>query len=261
MMAGDDDLNKTNGKGNGHDPHHDHENHNVVPLPSLKERDRIRREEEKRFQKEYRRRQAAAIGPVINLPPLTKYLIATLVLIHLGFSLLDPSTRFWVTVHFGFVPGAYTGEIPFGISAIAGPFTYMLLHGGWLHVVMNAVMLAAFGAGVERWLGSRTMLIFMIACGLIAAAVHFVVQPTSTIPVVGASGAVSGMFAAAIVMLMKGGMLPVGRFGILPIVLLWIGISVLFGLMGGPGGESIAWAAHIGGFLGGFAVLKLMRRL
>ncbi len=249
---------KLNGSGGNS---HNQDDDNVVELPTLAERDRMRREQERAYQKEYKARQRAAHGPLINMPPLTKYMIGGIVLIQVIVTFLPGPEQFMLIRSFGFIPGMYTGAIPFELSAFYRPFTYNILHGGWLHVGMNAVMLAAFGSGVEKWLGTRSTIYFFIACGLIAAAAHFLLQPNSDVPVVGASGAISGMFAAAIMMLYQGGMLPAGRFGILPLVLLWIGISLVFGMFGAPGGESVAWAAHIGGFLGGFAVLKVMGRV
>lgn len=76
---------------------------------------------------------------------------------------------------------------------------------------------------------------------------------------IGASGGISGLFAAAIVMMNKSGQEMGGKVGILPFALLWIGLSIGFGMLGGPDGSLIAWAAHVGGFLGGFIALKLMR--
>lgn len=231
---------------------------NVVQMPTPKQRERERRRQEKELRRQYR---LQSHGPLVNLPPVTGYSVLALLLAHLAFSLSPAAVQFRIISYLGFVPGIYTGEVPFGWSAFTSPFSYMLLHGGWMHVIVNSVMLAAFGAGVEKALGGARMLFFMIGCGLISAGVHFVFAPFSTVPVVGASGAVSGLFAAAIVMLVKGGTMPVGRYGIWPLVAVWVLISVLFGVVGGPGGESVAWAAHIGGFLGGFALLKLMGRI
>jgi membrane associated rhomboid family serine protease len=243
-------------KTNGHGPDEDNSDEdNVVIIPSLAERDRQRREQEKKWRNIYRRRNRE---PLINLPPLTGFLLVLIILIHLMLVLLPSSFQFWVIYHFGFLPGKYSGQVDFDLGALTGPVTYMLLHGSWMHVIVNAVMLAAFGAGVEKWLGLRRTLIFMAGCTVISALAHFILSPMSVTPVIGASGAVSGLFAAAIVMLANGGLLPVGRYGILPLVVLWIVISAVFGSMGGPHGESVAWAAHIGGFLGGFLLLKIM---
>ncbi len=239
-------------KGNGHDREQD----NIVKMPTPAERDKERRRQEA-MQKLYERRQIS--GPVINLPPVTKYLLMVLFAIHLAFSLSPSSLQLFLVSWFGFIPGVYTGRLPFEWSALLSPVSYMFLHGNWMHLAMNGVMMTAFGSGVEKWMGGRRMLLFMLGCGLISAAAHFAFSPFSTIPVVGASGAISGLFAAAILLLSRGGTMPVGRMGIWPLVFVWVAISFVFGSMGGPHGESVAWAAHIGGFLGGFGLLRLMR--
>jgi membrane associated rhomboid family serine protease len=105
------------------------------------------------------------------------------------------------------------------------------------------------------------MMLFFLITSLCAAAFHFVLAPTSPDTVIGASGGISGLFDAVLVMLHAQGMLPAGRFGIWPFAALWIGLSFIFGIMGGPDGSTIAWAAHIGGFCAGLILIKpFMRR-
>jgi membrane associated rhomboid family serine protease len=134
----------------------------------------------------------------------------------------------------------------------------MFVHGSWMHVILNGLMLMAFGTGVEKWLGTKRMLAFFYVCSVFSALVYFIVKPYGTDPVIGASGGLSGLFAAIMVLLQKRGQFAGARYGIWPFVGLWIVISVVFGLTGGPGGASIAWVAHIGGFLGGIALINLM---
>jgi len=136
----------------------------------------------------------------------------------------------------------------------------MFLHGSWTHLLLNTVMTTAFGAGVERLMGARRMIIFFVLCSLTAALIHFAVSPSSPNPVIGASGGLSGLFAAVLVMMQKMGMGGAGRYGIWPFVILWVGVSIMFGMMGAPGGGSVAWVAHIGGFLAGFIFLKPVMR-
>jgi len=226
----------------------------IVSLPSLAERDRMRREKEK-----LERKLASAAEPMINMPPVTKYLIGImLVLYFLTGVLLSPEQADWVIGEFGFIPERFNlGD--FDPFMIVSPITHMFLHGGWMHVTLNLFMLAAFGSGVERWLGSKRTLILFILSGLFGAAAHYILNTTSTFPMIGASGGLSGLFAGAIIMLNRGQREMGGRLGILPFALLWIGLSIGFGMLGGPDGSMIAWAAHVGGFLGGFLVLKIMR--
>lgn len=249
---------KHNGSGNGHDPDEERTD-NVIRIPTLKERDRLRREQEKQWQKEYRASHPRE--PMINLPPVTKIMLAALLiphlLVHYG---MDAPMRYWVFEHFGFTPAYYTSDFP-GWPAFAGPFTYMWLHASWLHIGMNGVMLTAFGAGIEKWMGGKRMLILFVLTGLAACLFHFILSPFSTHMMIGASGGVSGLFAAVLIMLQSQGRLGAGRYGILPFVGLWIGISFIFGLLGGPDGSAIAWAAHIGGFIAGLVLFKYVLRL
>lgn len=207
-------------------------------------------------------REAPPPPPLVNLPPLTTALLGLLLAAHLAATfLLDDAQRLWLFYSFGFVPGHYSadGGAPLW-SLLAAPLAYMLLHGGWMHLAMNAAMLAAFGAGIERWIGPSRMAALFVLCGLCAALTQFLFDPFSMAPVVGASGAISGLFAAVMVMLRETTGLNAGGRGMWPFLALWIGITVATGLLGGPGGSAVAWQAHIGGFLSGFAVLALLRR-
>lgn len=227
---------------------------NVIRIPTLAERDKLRREKEKSD-----RRMLATAEPMINLPSATKYLLGLIIgLFILTDLVLSPERANWVIEEFGFIPARFNdGSID--SYMLISPFSHMLLHGSWMHVTMNALMLAAFGSGVERWIGTRRMLILFIASGLFGAALHYILNAASSAPMIGASGGLSGLFAAAIVMLGRGQREMGGRWGMLPFAILWIGLSVGFGMLGGPDGSVIAWAAHVGGFLGGFLILKAMR--
>ena len=198
--------------------------------------------------------------PLINLPPATKWLLGAMAGIHLIVHLILPAGAYnWIFTHLAFIPARWTDSLPFEIWTPLTPLTYMFLHASWLHLGMNAVMLMAFGSGIERWMGARRMIIFSTLCGIIAILAHVALNAHSMQPVVGASGALSGLFAAALVMINRGYSELGGRFGLLPFIVLWVGISIAFGMTGAPDGSAIAWAAHIGGFLGGFVVLKAMR--
>lgn len=242
---------------NGHDSgNHRTENDrtNVVAIPTLAERDRLRREKEK-----LERKLSNAAEPMINMPPVTKYLIGILLGIHIVLAVVvSPETRDTIIGQFGFIPSKFnSGNLD--LYTLVSPITHMFLHGGWMHIAMNTLMLAAFGSGVEKWLGSKRMLVLFILSGLFGVAAHYFLNAESSFPMIGASGGLSGLFAAAIMMLARGQREMGGRFGILPFALIWIGLSIGFGMLGGPDGSMIAWAAHVGGFLGGFAVLKAMR--
>lgn len=251
-MAESDDIRN---KGDGYGP--DADDNNIVMLPTLAEREAMRREKE-RADKAAQPQQPSQ--PLINLPFLTKIMMGMFIAIHVIVTYVLPSSAVeWTYIHLGFIPARFTGALAFEPLALVTPLTHMFIHGSWLHLLMNTIMMAAFGSGIERWIGTKKMGIFFILSGLCGVAFHFLLNMNSPYPVIGASGALSGLFAAAIIMLNRGRGEMGGRFGILPFIILWIGITVGFGMMGSPDGHDIAWAAHLGGFLGGFVVMKLMR--
>lgn len=240
--------------GHGNDNDDDHQRDNIVVMPTLAERDRLRREKEK-----LEKKLAGAAEPMINMPPVTKYMIGLFLGIHIILAVIvSPETMDMVINRFGFIPDRFqSGQID--LFTLVSPITHMFLHGGWMHVAMNTLMLAAFGSGIERWIGSKRMIVLFLLSGLFGAATHYVLNTGSPFPMIGASGGLSGLFAGALIMLSRGQREMGGRFGILPFALIWIGLSIGFGMLGGPDGSIIAWAAHVGGFLGGFIVLKAMR--
>ncbi|MFO1082827.1 MAG: rhomboid family intramembrane serine protease [Reyranellaceae bacterium] len=193
----------------------------------------------------------------INLPPTVLWLIVVNVIVQVARSvLLSDDADIALIQQFGFVPAAYTGSSADLLSQVAAPITYQFLHGGWMHLVVNMVSLAAFGAPVERLLGGRRFLLFYLSAGIVAGVVHAVLSPSSIEPVIGASGAISGVFGGVLMLLRRVGSLT----SLLPVAAVWIGLNVFFGLVGGtPGadGEQVAWVAHIGGFVYGLAAIRL----
>lgn len=198
--------------------------------------------------------------PLINLPPVTKWLLLILIGIHaILYVVLDVRIRAEIILTFGFIPAIWTDNMFLDAPALSAlsPLTYMLLHGNWMHIAMNGAMLMAFGAGVEKTMGARRYLLFFTLCGLMSLIPELLINASSQYPIIGASGALSGLFAAILIILQRDGRLPTGKYGIWPFAAFWIGISVLFGLFGGAfAGGPIAWLAHLGGFIGGFILLQ-----
>lgn len=197
--------------------------------------------------------------PVFNLPPVVQALslinIAVFLFAFLFPALLDDESLYALA----FVPARYSGLQTPGFSAIFSPFTHMFLHAGWLHLSINVGMMVAFGAGLERRIGGKRLLLFYFAAGLCGALLHALVYPGSEAPMIGASGAISGLFGGVLMMLhSRGGATDYKK--LLPFAAVWIGISVLFGFTGMPGIDNpIAWTAHIGGFIGGLALYRIGR--
>ncbi len=199
--------------------------------------------------------------PLINLPPVTKALLIIMIAIHaFVFLIMDDDARATFFLNFGFIPSIWTGHNDYAIdfNALISPITYMFLHANLMHIIMNGTMLMAFGAGVEKWMGGKRFLIFFILCGIGALIIETIIHPFSQYPVVGASGGISGLFAAILIIMQSQGRLSNGKYGIWPIAAIWVGISLVFGLFGGAiVGGTIAWAAHLGGFITGFGLMKL----
>src|SRR5712675_1317324 len=99
---------------------------------------------------------------------------------------------------FALIPARYIdvfayGDINLSLADIVPFFTMMFLHGGWLHLILNMWILWLFGPTIEDRLGHGTFLVFYLACGIAAALTHLVFNPTSTVPAIGASGAIAGV--------------------------------------------------------------------
>ncbi len=141
----------------------------------------------------------------------------------------------------------------------AGMFS-MFLHGGWMHLLGNLLFLWIFGNNVEdRW-GRIRYLLFYLAAGFVALAAHVAVQPNSTIPVVGASGAIAGVMGAYLIMFPRARVLTL--IAIFPLkVRAWFLLGVWFVLQffTNPN-EGIAWVAHVGGFVFGVILAVTWRR-
>lgn len=196
--------------------------------------------------------------PLINLPPITKAMLMVLIAVHLGLMIpgLPVST---IISQLGFVPARYpaffTG-LGFDPAMIWSPLTHMIVHSGWMHLGMNAAMLAAFGAGLEQSIGAKRFIQLSVIGGLLGALTHFAIFPMVGNVMIGASGAISAQFAAILMVMQKQGRLPTGRYGIWPFAAFWVGISLFFAGMSGFSAGGIAWAAHLGGFVGGFIMMR-----
>ena len=165
------------------------------------------------------------------------------------------------------VTSALTGSEPV-LAGLMPILTSMFLHGGWLHLIGNVWFLRIFGDNVEDELGHGIFLIFYLACGVIAAISQFLADPVSSIPMVGASGAIAGVMGAYLIRFPRARVTVLITIIIfwttvrLPAFLLltyWLAIQVYSGTAGaGHGG--VAWWAHIGGFLAGVGLVLLRPR-
>ena len=172
----------------------------------------------------------------------------------------------------GMIPAVLTGEARLApelalVPAWLTPLTSMFLHGGWLHLGGNMLYLWIFGNNVEDRLGHLGFALFYLGCGALAALGHVLLDPTSRVPMVGASGAISGVLAAYLVFFPRARVLVVVPIGFLfathlPASLLlgfWFLLQFLSAVGSEPGTPGIAWWAHVAGFVAGLAVALLLR--
>jgi membrane associated rhomboid family serine protease len=193
----------------------------------------------------------------INLPPALLWLILINLAVHLLRQALSESADQELVTLLGLVPANYTSDpgAPWW-SLLLAPITYQFLHGGWVHLGVNMITLAAFGAPVERLLGVRRFVLFYLSAGVVAGFIHVLFYSDSVDPVIGASGSISGVFGGVLMALWQAGRMP----SLLPVAGIWIALNVFFGIFGGTpgsGGEPVAWTAHIGGFIYGLVALRL----
>ncbi len=153
------------------------------------------------------------------------------------------------------------------------PFTSMFLHGGWAHLLGNMLALYVFGDNVEDRLGSGRYLVFYLLCGLVAAFAHVVINAVSTVPTIGASGAISGVLAAYLVFYPTARVITLVPLFFLPWFVqipatIYLGFWFLSQLLNGvltvvKGQQAmggVAWWAHVGGFLAGLVFGPLFAR-
>lgn len=197
--------------------------------------------------------------PMVNLPPVVKKMSLLLVAVFLVQQYAPASITGGLYEFGSFVPARYTGGLAFDAGAVTSPVLHMLLHGSWLHLLMNLGMLMAFGAGLERYVGARVLLVLFILTGIAGAFFHVVFYPDALRGLIGASGGISGLFGAVLMMMFSSQDPHAGKHArlkqLMPFVAVWIGVSLFFGFFGMRGEEAdIAWTAHIGGFLAGLVL-------
>lgn len=175
---------------------------------------------------------------------------------------------------FGVVPARYTHPewaqwFGLPVDNFWPFFTSMFLHAGWFHLISNMWVLWIFGDNVEERMGPVRFTLFYLTCGILAGIAHFLTNPGSTVPTVGASGAIAGVLGAYFVLF------PLARIvAMVPIffwpffvevpaffyLAVWFGSQFLTGtlsLVGPQQGGGIAWWAHIGGFVAGMLLYRL----
>ena len=102
--------------------------------------------------------------------------------------------------NFGVIPAALLGDQPGFINPYITIFTSMFMHGSWMHLLGNMVFLWIFGDNIEDSMGHKKFLLFYLICGLLAAFLQALIDPASTAPMIGASGAIAGILGAYLIL-------------------------------------------------------------
>lgn len=211
--------------------------------------------------------------PVFNIPGIVLTIIAACAIIHaVRYYVLDPETDYAILLRFAFIPARWTGEFGIDIYAFVSPFTYAFLHGSIAHLVINSIWLATFGSPLANRLGPSRFAVFWLVTSFLSAVAYFALHVHDVVPVIGASGAISGMMGAAARFgfqtanigrkrAFAGPVLPLGLVmrsrTVLAFLAVWFAANFLAGIgaFGTPAGASVAWEAHIGGFFAGFFLI------
>jgi membrane associated rhomboid family serine protease len=170
----------------------------------------------------------------------------------------------------GVVPREYTTghdiaptiPLPFWSTLL----TSMFLHGGWMHLGGNMLYLWIFGDNLEKVMGNARFLIFYLVCGIAAAITHIVFSGGSTVPTVGASGAISGILGGYLVLFPRNRVRVLTRGGIMAVpAIVVLGFWIVIQLISGFGSIAstaetggVAYLAHVGGFFAGLLLVKPM---
>lgn len=209
--------------------------------------------------------------PSIRKPFVTVFLITVNTLIFLFQFLLPERLNVQVIYTFGFLPARLTEGVAgggFTVWELLPLLTGMFLHGSWLHLLSNMWFMWLFADNVEDRLGHFRFFVFYILSGIAAMLAHFVFNPGSPVPAVGASGAIAGVMGAYFVLFPRAKITTLFLIIIIPVfinipavifLLMWFIMQLYSGTINafaGGIGEGVAWWAHIGGFIGGIALLR-----
>lgn len=223
--------------------------------------------------------------PILTLPPALTAYILLIAVIHLRV-LLPPEIENWTIDVFGFIPKRYDSTLlditfPGGDGAKVWTFvTYSLLHANLTHIGFNVLWLLPFGSALARRFPPSRFFFFLGVTAIAGAVAHLITHQHEPVPMIGASAAVSGAMAASIRFAFQSGSflsfarndadiaaripaLPLGQSlrnpRVIAFLAVWFGINIVFGIGSigvGSGVQSVAWQAHIGGFLAGLLLFS-----
>jgi membrane associated rhomboid family serine protease len=209
-----------------------------------------------------------------RLVPYVNYaVIALCVLVFLWQFALGPVRGQTAVYALGVIPAVLLGDtqLPTDVALIPpwlSVITSMFLHGGWLHLLGNMLYLWIFGDNVEDSMGHVRYVIFYVFCGVAAVLAQALPDPTSEVPMIGASGAISGVLGAYLLLFPNARihvLIPLGivmqsaNVRAMWVLLFWFALQLVSSIFQGGQGAGVAFRAHIGGFVAGMALVPLLK--
>ncbi len=212
-------------------------------------------------------------NPTLRPPIVTVAVVAACALVSLYQLTLSGREEEVFVLGFGMIPSVLFGvrELSASIPSVdpwVSVFTSMFLHGGLLHLAGNMIYFWVFGNNIEDAMGHARFTAFYLLCGVAAALTQAWVEPDSSIPMIGASGAVSGVLGAYLVLHPHARVDVLFVYGLVTTVTLpavavlgwWIVVQVVNVMLAEPGQGGVAWYAHIGGFVAGMVLIVVFRQ-
>jgi membrane associated rhomboid family serine protease len=207
-------------------------------------------------------------------PVVTVTLIASCAAVFLWQRSLDAASSRRAVAALGAIPAVLLTQARLPpdlqwIPRFASPFTSMFMHGGWMHLLGNLLFLWIYGDNVEDAMGHWRFLAFYLLCGVAAILAQALSDPNSPYPIIGASGAISGVLGAYLLLFPRARVLTLVllpfffttlRMPAMLLLLLWFAVQLISDLAVPDGGASVAFRAHIGGFLTGMLLVPLLKR-
>jgi membrane associated rhomboid family serine protease len=203
-------------------------------------------------------------GPITNiaqsslvargLPIFTIGMLIAIVGIHYYVSKLPHNSSEEIYTEYALFPARFTELGDYSLDALATFLTSAMLHANWPHVLANAYALFLFGLLSERFLGTGRVILVYLASAIGGDLLFIALNAEGWIPLVGASGAISGLFGSAIVAAP-----PSSRKALASNAVVWLGANVFLPALASQAGGRIAWEAHLGGFAVGLVMGWMLR--
>ncbi len=210
-------------------------------------------------------------NPTKTKPYVTIGIIALCVVAFLWQFSLDERAAFAAVVGLGVIPAVLVEGRQLPPELVMVPawltlVTSMFLHGGWMHLIGNMLYLWIFGNNIEDSMGHGRFVAFYVVCGFAAAFAHALQDPGSTVPMIGASGAISGVLGAYLLLYPRARVMVLVFLWIyvrifhlpaMAVLGFWFALQFLNAAVAESGGGGVAWWAHVGGFVAGMALIAL----